>query len=372
MSDVRRVPFSIETFLKRSWPLLAIGIVLVFGLAGVLFHYAIAGQGRMKTTSASIVAETPSSTTPETTLIPRKLDGIPVLSQEASLQPFAVMVENSPDARPLSGISAANLVIEAPVEGGITRFMAVFDATTTVDQIGPVRSARPYFVELADGLNAIYAHVGGSPEALQDIHAFSDFRDLDQFYNAKYFWRSAKRDAPHNVYTRMDVLREAIAAKAWSSQSFKGWAFLDGAATSSARGTVDVISVPYGGTFNVTWKYDPETNSYTRFQAGAIQKDSDGAVVRVLNVVVLLSEQQVLDEAGRLRVRTTGSGKARLFHDGRVFEGTWHRQAGAWLSFEGIDGADMTFEPGTTWVSIVTSPAMFPAGNGSSATSTAL
>ncbi len=372
MSDIRRVPFSIETFLKRSWPLLAIGIVLVFGLAGVLFHYAIAGQGRVKTVSAPVAIEAPSSTTPETALISRKLDGMPVLPQEASLQPFAVMVENSLEARPLSGISSANLVIEAPVEGGITRFMAIFDATTTADQIGPVRSARPYFVELADGLNAVYAHVGGSPEALQDIHAFSGFRDLDQFYNAKYFWRSAKRDAPHNVYTRMDVLREAAAAKAWSVQPFKGWAFLDGAAASSVRGNVNAIAVPYGGMFNVMWKYDPETNTYTRFQAGAIQKDSDGAVVRVSNVVLLLSEQQVLDDVGRLRVRTTGGGKARLFHDGRVFEGTWHRQTGGWFSFEGIDGADMTFEPGTTWLSIVTSPAMFSAGSGSGTTSTAL
>ena len=119
-----------------------------------------------------------------------------VSAEEANLQPYAVMIDNHPDARPSSGLAAANLVFEVPVEGGMTRYMAVFDATTTVDQIGPVRSARPYFVELADALGAVYAHVGGSPDGLNLITSLPKFRDLNEFWNGKYFWRSAKRDAP--------------------------------------------------------------------------------------------------------------------------------------------------------------------------------
>ena len=142
-------------------------------------------------------------TTTARELVPRMLDGVQVPFEEAALQPFAVMVENSPDAWPLAGLAKANLVIEAPVEGSITRFLAVIDATTTVDQIGPVRSARPYFVDFANGLQAVYAHVGGSPEALSLIHVLSSFRNLDEFSSGKYFWRSSKRAMPHNTYTEL-------------------------------------------------------------------------------------------------------------------------------------------------------------------------
>jgi hypothetical protein len=364
MSQSSKIPFSLETFLKRSWPVLVAGAVLALGIVGVLYSLVIGGKTRAIASSPNDVLVSAASTT-ESVLVARRLDGILVPPGEEALMPVAVMVENSPDARPLSGLASASVVVEAPVEGGITRFMAIFDATTTIDQVGPVRSARPYYVELADGLDAAYAHVGGSPDALAKISTLDGFRNLDEFSNGLYFWRSGSRVAPHNVYTKSDLLRVAFARKEWEAGSFTPWHFLSDIGTSTEQGDVTYVSVPYGGTFNAAWTYDSESNRYARKQGGFAQKDADGQAVSSSNVLVLKTEEQVLDDYGRLKIRTTGSGKGALFRDGKRFEITWRRTQGDWFRFESIEGGDVFFEPGSTWISLVTSDDMFPAATSS-------
>ena len=361
---VERIP--IETVIKRSWPLLAFGAVLFVAVIAGLLWYAISGKGRHTDLSVAQATSTEVAIATSTgDAVPRALDGMWVTPAEAQLQPFAVMVENHPDARPLSGPARANLVYEIPVEGGITRYMLVFDATTTVDQIGPVRSARPYFVDLADGLNAVYAHVGGSQQALDQIKSMSSFRNLDEFANGKYFWRSFKRVAPHNAYTRTDLMQSAFAVKKWETGRFRGWRYKDDDAaastTTTVRGTEDGPKVAYGGSFTTSWAYDQATNMYTRFEAGVVQKDLDGAIVRAKNVVVMVTDGWVIDSYGRLTVRTTGRGKATLYRDGKKSELMWTRSAGSNLRFEGLDGTDAMFNRGTTWVEVTF-------GNGASST----
>jgi hypothetical protein len=339
--------------LQRSWPAIAAGAVLVIGVCGFSWWYAVSGKGRQanpQPTPSEVTEAT--STTPTATTTARHLDGSPVLPGEEGLQAFAVMIDNHPDARPQSGLAEANLVYEIPVEGGMTRFMAVFDATTTAEQIGPVRSARKYFVEFADGLDAVYAHVGGSPEALQLTHALPGFRELDEFANSATFWRSKKRAAPHNVYTRIDLLREAAARKKWSTGSFVGWAYVDAAPTSTVTGQ-DVPDITYEAVPSITWKYVPATNSYERYASGAQKKDIDGAPVVAKNVVVLFTESSILDSYGRLKVRTTGKGQAMLYRDGKAIQMTWHRSAGEHLRFETMDSKEALFNPGTTWIQVL-------------------
>lgn len=363
ISKTRRVPFSLETFVKRSWPLLLGGVILVLALGAGLFILAVSGKARARN---NVAPESPPAPTNTTTnrLVPRLLDGVAVNPAEAALQPFTVIVENAPEARPLSGVSKANLVMEVPVEGSYTRFMLVFDATSTADAIGPVRSARPYYVEWADALNAVFAHVGGSPESLIKIARLRLFRNLDQFHAGGYFWRSGKRAAPHNVYTRMDLLRAAAGAKTWKAGIFKSWQYLDGTASSTAAvatAATSSLAIPYGGVFDASWKYATNTQSYMRYQAGSLQRDADGTAVSSSNVVVLLTEATVQDEIGRLRLRTAGSGKAWLYRDGQRFDIIWRRRAGEWLTFENVEGGDVFFRPGKTWISVITASSMAPA-----------
>jgi hypothetical protein len=332
------------------------GAVLLVLISCGLFWVAISGSVRPAT--APVIAAT--STTPTiATLLPRRLDGMLVPAGQEALPPRAVMVENHPDARPLSGLSKANLVIESPVEGGITRFMALFDATTTVAEVGPVRSARPYYVEWAQGWHASYFHVGGSPDALALISSFKNFTDINQFFNGDFFWRDDNRFAPHNVYTKNDLMTAVLANKqATGTQAVLAWHFQD-AATSTDRGSVASINIPYGGLFNVVWNYASDTGVYTRSEAGAVQKDRDGSTVQASNIVVIRTDSKILDDHGRLQVRTTGSGDAIAYRDGKKFPIHWSRDANEPIRFTGTDGSEFLFDRGITWIEVTTDDLTF-------------
>jgi hypothetical protein len=134
----------------------------------------------------------------------------------------AIMIENSPDARPQSGLKQAGVVYEAIAEGGITRFLALYQEDKPT-LIGPVRSLRPYFVDWLTPYNASVVHVGGSSAALKRIRN-GEYRDIDQFFNASTYWRSTDRYAPHNVYTnfnRIDALKKLV--KIQLKQHLKKW-----------------------------------------------------------------------------------------------------------------------------------------------------
>lgn len=334
---------------------MAIGAVLIFAaslglLAYALYHPAI---------SVPAVVFPSDLFGPKEETFARQLDGVSVSDASATsvrAVPYAVMVENSSEAWPLSGVADANLVFEAPVEGSITRFMLVFDPATTSSQIGPVRSARPYYVDWAEGLGAMYAHVGGSPDALAKLSRAASVTNLDQFYHGNDFWRSSSRYAPHNVYTSSDRLNEAAVREGVASgtSDFRSWNYVDEAPESSEIST-GTIAIPYLGAYRASWEYDPETRLYTRWQNGRIQRDANGSIVTARNVVLLSSSASVLDHVGRLELQTVGSGDALVFHDGTVQRGMWRRSIGEHLRFETVDGRDMHFGRGKTWISILTS-----------------
>ncbi len=341
---------------RFRWPL-AGGAVLLFLVSVGLFWYVIAGG--LRSVPAEANGEDPTEEVIASDVVPRLLDGVLVPVGEEAFAPRAVIVENHPDARPVSGMSDASLVIESPVEGGITRFLAFFDATTTLDEVGPVRSARPYFVDWVNGWNASFFHVGGSPDALDLIKALDDFVDVNEFAYGNSFWRDSRRYAPHNTYTDRDRMDAVLERKnATTTRAVEAWHFID-AASSTERGVVNAISVPYGGSFSVTWAYDDERGVYVRSQAGRPQTDRDGSPIEAENVIVIKTEEQVLDSVGRLRIRTTGSGEALGYRDGQKFILRWNRSPGQPMRFEGNDGSEFLFTRGRTWIHVTTKDAIF-------------
>lgn len=336
--------------MKQSWRIVALGAVLIVAVSAGLLAFALSPK------SSRPSAEVGSDLSPEQVsplAFARLLDGVMVAdASSTALLPIAVMVENSADAWPLSGPAKANLVIEAPVEGSITRFMLVFDASATTTEIGPVRSARPYYVQIADGLGAFYAHVGGSPEALNLVASLDRVMDYNEFSHGWSFWRSSSRAAPHNVFTSMEELNAGASSSHAIPQPFSSWTYTDDASVTGTRSEAE-IEVPYQGLYRASWAYDEATRLYTRTQGNAIQKDTDGTVVRARNVVLMESPIAVLDEVGRLSVGTKGSGPATVFHDGQVFEGVWRRSAGEHLRFETAEGRVIPFARGMTWISIL-------------------
>lgn len=296
-----------------------------------------------------------SATSTEKSLLTSPLDGLPLAHGATSTRLFAVMIENHVDARPLSGLAAASLVFEAPVEGGITRLLAVFDSDRNASEIGPVRSARAYYLDWAGEFSAVYAHVGGSPEALDKIKA-GDYFDLNEYWNGQYFWRQNVRAAPHNVYTSTDLLAQAAANRGWNAvaDNFGAWRFEAPPAGAAATSTTEV-AIPWSTpSYAVSWRFDPVNQRYLRFVAGAAASDKDGKRETAANVAVAFTDTSVYDEKGRLRVRTLGGGRAILFRDGQALEGAWRKEAvGERLRFYDQSGAEFVFRPGTTWVEVV-------------------
>ncbi|MSR84924.1 DUF3048 domain-containing protein [Candidatus Uhrbacteria bacterium] len=343
--------------LQRSQRYLVPGIVLLLLSSAGLFYLILSGKTR---STPPIILPPDQVTTSTVNLVPRRLDGMLVPVGQELLAPRAVMIENEINARPLSGLSQARVVIEAPVEGGITRFLAMFDASSTVAEIGPIRSARPYFVDWARAWNSIYFHVGGSPEALSLIQKLGNgFHQLDEITAGQFFWRSVDRTMPHNTYINHALMEKAAGETNVASSTMPVvWHFQD-VTTSTKRGGIVTVKITYGGPYTVTWKFDPVRDLYTRFQGNKSQNDQDGTAVESENVIVIKTEAQVLDKIGRLKLRTIGSGEALVYRDGNRYAMRWRRGLGEPIKFEGTDGTEILLNRGRTWIEVTTDDRVF-------------
>lgn len=285
----------------------------------------------------------------------RLLDGLDVDDEnKANLPVFAVQIENMIEARPLSGVSKANLVYEAISEAGITRLLAFYNSDNSVEEIGPVRSARPYYIDWAEEYGALYAHSGGSPEALSIVPNY-EILDLNEFSNGKYFWRSRARYAPHNLYTSTELLAEAFNIKGGEIKSdFDAWQFKDEKKLDERPAESKMVKIYFSTKiYEAGWRYDPEKNNYLRYQADKVQKDKDGSEVRAKNIVVQFVDMKILDSVGRKRVETIGSGDAIVFQDGEKIEGEWRKEKkGDRTKFYDKSGQEIKFNPGITWIEV--------------------
>ncbi|PIR47638.1 hypothetical protein COV06_02380 [Candidatus Uhrbacteria bacterium CG10_big_fil_rev_8_21_14_0_10_50_16] len=266
---------------------------------------------------------------------------------------IAVMVENPVDVRPQSGVNRAFMVFEAPVEGNITRWMVLFGADVEIKEVGPVRSARPYYVEWALGWDALYAHVGGSPEALDLIHA-QGVHDLDEFFWGSTFWRSQRTGAPHNVFTESVRLTAAWDKIVTDVVVYGDRLFKDNLAVEE-RVAAQTVHVDFSHSqYDVYWEYQPESNDYLRRQTGLVSKMRDGSPLIANNVAVMFTDVETIDEKGRKRIRTIGEGDATVVQDGVLIEATWEKTSrDAMLRFYRKDGEEITWNPGVTWVEVL-------------------
>ncbi len=279
------------------------------------------------------------------------LTGIQVADEALTKRPVtAIMIENSPDARPQSGLKDAGVVFEAVAEGGITRFIALYQEARP-GLIGPVRSVRPYYVEWAAGFDPAVAHIGGSAKALQMIRSGNYGVDLDQFFNAGTYWRATDRVAPHNVYTNFDRLDalEASKNKAGSLFTFSPRGEDQKSATPNATSiNINVSS----GAYNVDYNYDAATNSYIRKQGGANHLDREGGQIQPKVVIAMKVPMSLGFEDGyREQITTVGNGQAFVFQNGIVTEVTWSKSdAKNKLEFKTPDGKEIILNRGQTWI----------------------
>ena len=287
------------------------------------------------------------------------LTGVQVADQAATKQAVtAIMIENSPDARPQSGLKDAGVVYEAIAEGGITRFLTLHQEDKP-QLIGPVRSLRMYYVDWLAPYQASVAHVGGSAAALKEIRNGS-YRDIDQFFNAPSYWRAADRRAPHNVYTSFEKLDALNAAKDYKESVFTGFTRVDGKPASAFTATsinMNFSSAPY----NTHYDYDSASNTYLRSIAGAPSEDREKGRISPSSVVALkVNMSRVMEDGYRESIQTTGTGQAYVFQNGTVTECTWRKNdRSSQLEFIDANGKPISLVRGQTWIGAI------PNGTGS-------
>lgn len=293
---------------------------------------------------------------PAPTTVASTLTGLQVKPDVNKRPVTAVMIENSLDARPQSGLNSAGVVFEAVAEGGITRFEAFYQ-DTTADYIGPVRSARYYYIDWLLGFDAAYAHVGGSPEALQDISAWH-VKDLNQFYNAGAYERITSRFAPHNVYTSTAQLNALERSKGFTTSTYTGFPRNVGS-TPSAHPTVTSIDMTFSSAdYNTHYDYDAKAHNYERSEGGephySLQKN--GSKVRIApRVLVALVMQHGMESDGyHSTYNTISHGTMYVFQGGTVATGIWHKSSRtSQFTFTKADGSPLKLDPGQTWVSVL-------------------
>ena len=281
------------------------------------------------------------------------LTGREVASEAATKQAVTgIMIENSPDARPQSGLKQAGIVYEAVAEGGITRFLALYQEAKP-GLIGPVRSVRMYYVDWVAPYNASVAHIGGSAAALAEVRN-GNYRDIDQFFNGGSYWRASDRYAPHNVYTNFERLDALNAAKGYAESTVAGFDRKDAAPAKTPTATHIDVTIS-GPLYNSSYNYDGASNTYARSQAGAPHTDREAGQISPTTVVVLYAAMSnVMEDGWREQIQTIGDGRAVIFQDGIATEATWHKASKtAQLTFTDSSNKPVTLNRGQTWITAV-------------------
>ncbi|MED1794621.1 DUF3048 domain-containing protein [Brevibacillus nitrificans] len=275
-------------------------------------------------------------------------------------RPLMVMINNAPPARPQSGISKADIVYEVLAEGEMTRFLSIFQSQKP-EVIGPVRSIRPYFIQIGIGFDAMLVHAGGSQEALTTL-ARSDYSHLDEIQNSRYFWRESFRKAPHNLYTKPELLEQAMQDKNMrTTAELPHFTFLPQDAVIAEGEPATKVDLTFHSLNKAGFVYDEKEKKYMRFTAGKPHVDLiDNKQIAVTNLLVISTKHRVLDSEGRRQVDVVGPGDGYLLQQGRAKKIKWKRSGGVIRAYADAALTDeLPLLPGNTWVEILpTSPGL--------------
>lgn len=269
----------------------------------------------------------------------------------------AVMINNHPKARPQSGLNQADIVYEMLAEGDVTRFLAIFQSERP-EMIGPVRSSRDYYIELAKGYDSLYIAHGYSPEAkeLLDQGYVDNLNGMQ--YDGTLFKRESFRQAPHNSYISFDNVLKGAKEKNYAMKDEpKSLEFLSKEEVKAIQGDkADSAMISYldNELFSVIYEYDAGIEKYKRYSNGELTADyKSGKPALLDNIFIAEADHHLVDSAGRRDINLTSGGKGYLLQKGKVTEVQWENIDGRILPV--LNGQQAGLVPGKTWINIVPS-----------------
>ena len=358
--------------MKRILPVILVVVVLIISLTTC---HSKTDDPVSDSTPTPTVSETPEPTetvtaepTPSETPYNgpvNPLTGLPVDEDISAQRPFAIMLDNYKGAQPQIGISQADLIYEALAEGGITRIMAVFQDVSDVGVIGSVRSSRHYFIDLAQGLDAIYIHAGGSDQAYAALYS-RNIDHLDGVNGGKQniFYRDSARKASmgfeHSLMTSGDLISQYVPTYNMRMQHKDGYTcnltFTDDG-TPPGGSPAEDVTVHYSSGKTTDFSYSSDDGLYYISQYGSAYVDGgNDEQVAVTNVFVLFASVTAIpgDTKGRLDTDLTGSGSGYYICGGKAVEIKWSKDRyESQFTFTYADGTGFDLGRGKSYIGIV-------------------
>lgn len=335
-----------------------------FGLTALVIACLAAGvslvgcKGKAEISSAWPFAESERSVAKPEEPVVWPLTGLPAPSPgaPAATRIVSVKIENSPQARPQSGLQSADLVYESITEGGITRFNCMFHSTDP-GEVGPVRSARLSDISVVPQYDALFVFSGASGPVNAAVKK-AGLQNLSQDLGVTYgYRRSSQRSAPHNLYVTLSKIREEGVKRGYpASQSIRSLQF-----ARSVEGTPSItsITIPFSTANTSQWTWDSSADVYARVNNGKVHSDAlTGKQITAKNVVVMWAKMDATakrDVAGSTTydIELVGSNRVTVFRNGMRFDGTWTATAGSPPVLKAADGTAIRLAPGNTWFEVI-------------------
>lgn len=324
------------------------GVVLLVAVVSALVVFGTGQKQPPKVKAKPVVKET---------LPISLLTGLEVKPEVLERRPIAVTIENYWEARPQSGIDKADVVYEILAEGGITRLLAIYQQNDAAE-IGPVRSARPYFLQRVLEYDPMFAHVGGTPQALNDVAKFK-IPDLNEMYlGTVVFWRAKDRAAPHNTYTSTEKMRQYGKDKGYEQKvNVPGFVFLQKGEENKNGTDAKKVNIAYSARENkVIYEYDAANKRYNRSHVTGVHMDKvTNKQLTAQNILIQFVPYTVIEPVkGYLSMQMNGQGKAMLVTQGKVYQGKWSKKGDRDKTYFTDDaGQEFKLNPGQTWIQVV-------------------
>ena len=294
------------------------------------------------------------------------LTGLPTETDLTNVRPLAIMINNHVNAMPQLGVSKADIIYEAPVEG-TTRMLAIYQDVTGVGKIGSIRSARLYFLDIAMGYDAVYVFAGGSPQAYRAISARKPTHLDGTGYTGgptDIFYRDSQRQQTmaieHTLVTTDELITERLPTYGFRLEHEEDYVsnfeFSEDATPADGAPAVDV-TVDFANLKTTSFAYDPDDKLYYLSQHGGEYIDGDDDTqISVTNVLVLRTSVSYIsgDNAGRLDIVTTGNGPGYFVCGGKFIEIEWSREdESSQFVYTLTDGSELVFGQGKSYICIV-------------------
>ncbi len=273
-------------------------------------------------------------------------------------RPIAFMIDNDDEnARPQSGMDESYLIYELIVEGGATRFMALFRSAET-EKIGPVRSSRHYFLDYAMENDAIYTHFGWSPKAITDISYYNIDKINGVLGEDGYiFWREQKFKGDwHSAYTSIKNVKEIAQKKNYpiETEHKNNIKYSNEYFNLENENTALDITLKYSGNYKTGYKYDSDKKVYVKYIGNNPHNMQNGKALEFKNIIIELKYDVALgDGTARRNINTAGTGKGYYFTNGSYEEITWHKEnRSANTTYKKSDGTELIINPGKTIINV--------------------